>query len=161
MDCLLSAAGPAAEPRVHGEPLPIVVTPDNKWRWNEYHAMKEHLIYKFPSDCRMKRPLRDALEQGYATPTLGWLHPHDWPEIDLWHSIADLEEELRQRERTSVPSRRFSELEQRLKRTKCALAASIAPTSPFYSHRAVEALIVALQPDPKKRGRPPYFFDPD
>ncbi|KAG8158653.1 hypothetical protein KVR01_011775 [Diaporthe batatas] len=125
----------------HGRcPLPIRITKGNKWRWHPYDGMVKYHIYKFRHDVPEGARPRDHCV----------ITTVDWPES------ADEDTILTQYERRLMGEGDPDEdlirtCRERLKRTT-------TPTSRCYHWNEEEQ--AKLQPDPKKRGRPPYFFDP-
>lgn len=107
------------------EPLPIVITTDNKWRWHETEGMVHWNIFKFAGEVPRWLPSStddDDNDELY--------HPHDWPEEELEEIIIELENQQDGDQRTD---------ETRLMEAKEAMRTSITPTSPYW-HR-VEALM--------------------
>lgn len=116
-------------------PLTIEITPENKWRWDPYDARTRYHIFKhrhdIPSGPRPRR--KDVITE------------NTWPELIDHYKIAgaDLEGQ------TSDDSEKGREREK--------IAMTISPNSRLWE--AFREDIVRLQPDEKKQGRPPYFFD--
>lgn len=120
-------------------PLPIRITQENRWRWHPYDGRVEHNIYKF----------RHEVPQGARDRDHCVITPVDWPEyIDQDTIEREMEKQL---EGEDPDEDLIEACRERLKRT-------VTPTSRCYHWNEEEQS--KLQPDPKKRGRPPYFFDP-
>lgn len=110
------------------------VTPDNKWRWDPYDARTEYHIFKYPHDIpNGPRPRRKNV-----------VTDNTWPEIIDRNRLA---EEIEKNPSNSAA--------QNSARTKIAM--SISPNSRLWETFRED--IMRLQPDVKKQGRPPYFFD--
>lgn len=110
------------------------VTPDNKWRWDPYAARTEYHIFKYRHDIpNGPRPRRKDV-----------ITENTWPEIIDRNRLAE--------EFEGSPSNGAA---QNLARTRIAM--SISPNSRLWEIFRKD--IVRLQPDAKKQGRPPYFFD--
>ncbi|KAJ0120504.1 hypothetical protein J7T55_015233 [Diaporthe amygdali] len=116
-------------------PLPIEITPDNKWRWDPYDARTTYHIFKSRHDIpNSPRPRRKDV-----------ITANNWPEIidhskisgeDFEERPSDEAEKVRARER---------------------IAMTISPNSRLWE--TFKKDIMRLQPDEKRQGRPPYFFD--
>lgn len=125
-------------------PLPIRLTTENKWRWHAYEGMADYNIFKFRHEIpnpppRLRRP----------RPCPGVISMRDWPEL---HESQTIEQEAFKQLRRGVRDEDLiAACRERLKRIS-------TPTSRCYHWDDEEQS--RLQPDPKKRGRPPYFFDP-
>lgn len=117
-------------------PLPIEVTVENKWRWDPYDGMTEHHIFKFRQEIPEDRPRTRCIRRTI-----------DWPEIVEYEALR---EEYRKKE-AGEPS----DVEGARKR----LAQVITPSSIYWDGFS-ESEMLEIQPDERKRGRPPYFFDP-
>ncbi|KAG8158740.1 hypothetical protein KVR01_011183 [Diaporthe batatas] len=115
-------------------PLPIRIGFQNKWRWHHYEGMVDYNIFKFRHEVP-NYPRRRRRECVVCI--------KDWPELDeyqtIWSHRGVCDEDL------------IAACEERLKRIA-------TPTSACYHWDDEEQS--RLQPDPKKQGRPPYFFDP-
>ncbi|KAI3393264.1 hypothetical protein diail_4523 [Diaporthe ilicicola] len=120
-------------------PIPIKVTPNNRWRWDPYPAMVYHNIfrnrYEIP-DEHFQRSRREIITE------LSW--PECAEETELVEQAA--------RKAAGEPYDKPSLIEVDSKRLQ------ITPTSWYWDQRKDE--ICELEPDKKKQGRPPYFFDP-
>lgn len=135
MEFLLSDTPDSALPC----PFPITITDENRWRWHAYDGMVQHQIFKYRHEILPKQP-------GPAGHTLR--RPEDWPEV------GDYEIAWEQR-RKKATGQSYSEtlyisLMDKIKRT-------ITPTSRYWPE--FEEEIIRMEPNEKKRGRPPYFFD--
>lgn len=122
-------------------PLPIVVTMDNKWRWDEYKGIVHHNI----TSALVEDPIAPPRHRKKSN------HPHDWPEMEECFTIIDSSN--RSEESKCDSATELAHVALAVER----LMTTITPTSPFWS--AFAAQMERIQPDPKKRGRPPYFFD--
>ncbi|KAH8782652.1 hypothetical protein F5883DRAFT_130470 [Diaporthe sp. PMI_573] len=127
------------EPDLACSPLPISISKENRWRWNAYDALTEHHIFKNPYEI----PIEETFRRYDCT-----FRPSDWPEMDDYE-VGSLE--LRKKEAGQPYD------EDLLKTTWERLARTITPTSRYWNE--LEGEIVRIQPDRKKQGRPPYFFD--
>lgn len=120
-------------------PIPIKVTPDNRWRWDPYPAMVFHNIfrnkYEIP-DEHFQRSRREIIT------------PLSWPECAEETELV----EQAARKAACEPYDNPSLDEVDTKRLQ------ITPTSWYWDERKDE--ICEPEPDKKKQGRPPYFFDP-
>lgn len=116
------------------------ITEENRWRWHGYDGMVDHHIYKFRHEIpRWPRPRDHCV-----------ITTNDWPE---WRDQCTIEDEwINPLEGEAPPDKALvAASRERLRRTA-------TPTSRCYHWDEEEQ--AKLQPDPKKRGRPPYFFDP-
>lgn len=121
-------------------PLPVHITAENKWRWHPYDGMVDYHIYKFRHEIPTGARPRDHCDIGIK----------DWPEANEQQIIET--EGIKSLEEDEVYDEGLvAACWDRLKRTA-------TPTSRCYCWNDEEQS--RLQPDPKKRGRPPYFFDP-
>lgn len=119
--------------------LPITVGPENRWRWEPYEAMMSHNIFKNRHDIPMMRPKR---MQRCA------ISEYSWPE-----HIDDIEMSKQAAKKAAgEPYDEASLVESKRRRLQ------ITPTSMLWDRCKDE--IARLEPDRKKHGRPPYFFDP-
>lgn len=129
------------------EPLPIRITLGNQWRWDVYRGMAHYHIYKFPEDVPSINPQREMAAPTYCL--------NDWPEQRLeWIYVTFVSEVDRQRDYYL----RAQDVEDFLKLLLKGLRRMITPTSPYWS--ICKDAIAQEQPIRKRRGRPPYFFDP-
>lgn len=121
-------------------PLPIQITVENKWRWHHSIGRIHYNIFKYPSEVPW-------IEYRYGC--------HDYEGIRNWpenHEYEVIElEKIKKESGEPFDEALIAEMWSRIKRT-------ITPTSPFWEE--VEEDIVQMEPDKKKQGRPPYFFDP-
>lgn len=129
------------------EPLPIRINLDNKWRWDVYRGMRHYNIYKFPEDIPSINPQRETAAPIYC--------PKDWPEQRTERHYMKLVTEVDQQGGCRLIAQ---DVENFLKVLLKYLGSVITPTSPCWS-RCKDA-IAQEQPIRKRRGRPPYFFDP-
>lgn len=114
------------------------ITGENKWRWHAYEGMVDYHIFKFRHEIPLKRPRDHCV-----------ISEKDWPE---WLDECTIETEMIKRaDGEAYNEALVTAARERLKRTS-------TPTSRCYSWDDEEQS--RLQPDPKKRGRPLYFFDP-
>lgn len=119
-------------------PLPMRITQENKWRWHAYDGMVDYHIFKFRHEIPLERPRDHCV-----------ITEKDWPE---WVDECNIETELIKRaEGEGYDEALVTAARERSKRIS-------TPTSRCYHWNEEEQM--RLQPDPKKRGRPPYFFDP-
>lgn len=122
-------------------PLPMHITTENKWRWHAYEGMADYNIFKFRHEIP-NAPSRRRHRHFVVT-------RRDWPEL---HEKQILEQEGFKKLRGGVCDEELmAACRERLKQIS-------TPTSRCYYWNDEEQ--ARLQPDPKKRGRPPYFFDP-
>ncbi|KAG8156868.1 hypothetical protein KVR01_013281 [Diaporthe batatas] len=121
-------------------PIPIKVTPDNWWRWDPIPAMTEHNIF---------RNRYEVPDEHYTRSRRQVITDLTWPE-----SAEDAEAvERAARKAAGEP---YDDLPSPLPGDTRWL--QITPTSFLWDER--KDAICALEPDKKKQGRPPYFFDP-
>lgn len=133
MDFLLSP-----NPDPNRCPLPMRITEENKWRWHAYDGMVDHHIFKFRHEVPLVRHRDHCV-----------ITTKDWPE---WRDQDTIEIELiKMVDGEAYDEALVAAARERLRRTA-------TPTSRCYSWNEEEQS--RLQPDPKKQGRPPYFFDP-
>jgi hypothetical protein len=127
----------AESPVYENCPLPIEITSENKWRWDPYDASTRYHIFKhrhdIPSGPRPRR--KDVITED------------TWPELIDYYKLAkeDLE---------NGPSDEVAKAKAREK-----IATTISPSSRLW--KTFKEDIARLQPDEKRQGRPPYFFDPE
>lgn len=123
-------------PETTQAPLPITITLANRWRWDPYEAMATYHIFR--DRYERKLPPREAYVRKHG------IKGRDWPELaeiqKLRKAAMGLED---------VDEDEMSAAKERLRQ--------ITPTSRYWPQ--VEAEVCMLQPDKKKQGRPPYFFD--
>lgn len=119
-------------------PLPINITEENRWRWHAYEGMADHHIFKYRHEIPQRRP-RDHCS----------VTPEKWPELGDQQIIED--EMSKKAAGEPHDDALVTVTEDRLRRTT-------TPTSRVWHWDEDE--IAKLQPDKKKQGRPPYFFDP-
>lgn len=135
MDFLLS---PNLDTDANRCPLPIRITEENKWRWHAYDGMVDYHIFKFRHEIPRVRPREDCV-----------MTVQDWPE---WRYKDTIEtEQIKKLDGEAYDEALVAAARVNLRRTA-------TPTSRCYSWDGEE--MSRLQPDPKKQGRPPYFFDP-
>lgn len=121
-------------------PLPMRITTENKWRWHAYYGMVDYNIFKFRHEIP-NYPRRRRVDCVVSI--------KDWPELREQQTI---EQEWFRELRGGVRDEDLiTACRERLKRIS-------TPTSRCYYWDDEEQS--RLQPDPKKQGRPPYFFDP-
>lgn len=118
--------------------LPISITQDNKWRWHAYDGMVDHHIFKFRHEIPRVR-YRDHCV----------IKPTDWPEYEDQDTIE--EEMMKEADGEAWDEALVAAARERMRQT-------CTPTSRCYAWEAEE--MSRRQPDPKRQGRPPYFFDP-
>lgn len=129
IDFLLSES-----PDISHCPFPMEVTPDNKWRWDPYDARTKYHIFKHRHDIpKGSRPRRKDV-----------VTPNTWPEIIDRNRLADEFE-------GAAPDKAARDV------ARIRIAMTISPNSRLWE--AFREDIVRLQPDVKRQGRPPYFFD--
>lgn len=124
-------------------PFPIYITEDNKWRWDAYEGMAEYNIFKFRHEIR--DPPRRSLRRHHAKCVIS---VRDWPEY--WE-VSTI------RQQGAKPSRGEARDEALVAACRERLKRIITPTTACGEWDDEEQS--RLQPDPKKRGRPPYFFE--
>ncbi|KAG6368778.1 hypothetical protein INS49_002992 [Diaporthe citri] len=116
-------------------PLPIEVTSENKWRWDAYDARTKYHIFKHRHDIpNGPRPRRKDV-----------ITDNTWPEVIDHYKLAGQDPE-------SGP---YDEAENARARER--IAVTISPNSRLWE--TFKDDIARLQPDEKRQGRPPYFFD--
>lgn len=110
------------------------VTPENKWRWDPWDARKEYHIFKHRHDIpNGPRPRRKDV-----------VTPNTWPELIDHSRLANALQ--------GSPSDGATE-----EIARARIAMTISPNSRLWETFRDD--IVRLQPDVKRQGRPPYFFD--
>ncbi|KAG8159655.1 hypothetical protein KVR01_010292 [Diaporthe batatas] len=117
-------------------PLPIAITLANRWRWEPYEAMATYHIFRDRYERRL--PPREVYWRPHGT------KGKDWPElaeVQLLRRAAMGYERVAPAEISAATDRLMQ----------------ITPSSRYWYQ--VEAEVCRLQPDKKKQGRPPYFFD--
>ncbi|KUI56201.1 hypothetical protein VP1G_10845 [Cytospora mali] len=132
---LLSPNVPAMSSRC---PLPIKISMENKWRWHPYTGMADYHIFKYRHEIPQIRPRDHCV-----------ITPDFWPQAGL---DQILDEEF-YKTLNGEPSD-----EALVAAKKEQLRSTITPTSFFWPEHEKE--VAKMQPDKKKQGRPPYFFDP-
>ena len=120
-------------------PLPIRITRENKWRWHAYDGMVDYHIFKFRHEIPKGARRRDHCV----------ISIKDWPETYEQQTIEN--EGIKGLDGGACDEGLIAASLERLKRIA-------TPTSRCYHWNDEEQS--RLQPDPKKQGRPPYFFDP-
>lgn len=138
LDFLLS---PSPSPQIDTSlcPLPIRITLENKWRWHDYRGKADHHIFKFRHEIPREPPFRDHCV----------INPKDWPEYGDWALIE--EETMKPLDGGVCDAVLVAAAMERMRQIS-------TPTSRCYAWEEEE--MARRQPDPKRRGRPPYFFDP-
>lgn len=137
---LLSPTTPTTDTDPSHCPLPIYITRENKWRWRAYEGMVDYNIFKFRHEIPNGPPRR-------RNPCV--ISMKDWPELDEQQTIE--QEGFKELRGGVCDEDLIAACRERLKRIS-------TPTSRCYHWNDEEQS--RLQPDPKKQGRPPYFFDP-
>lgn len=121
-------------------PLPIEIPEDNRWRWHPYNSRVKHHIFRdrhqIPPPVGRRLRSKDKIVSS------------DWPEVFEQSRIV---RELAKKEAGELFDEVFvnAAIERNLQ---------VTPTSKIWSYR--EQRIKELEPDRKRQGRPPYFFDP-
>lgn len=139
MDFLLSTSSEAEPSRC---PLPILITQENKWRWHPYDGKVDYHIYKFRHEVPNGPKPRDHCD----------IDETDWPEV---FEQQEIETEMdKKMDGEDCDEERIIAARERMKQI-------VTPTSRIHPKRFWnEEEMSRLQPDPKKQGRSPYFFDP-
>lgn len=118
-------------------PLPIRMTPENRWRWDAYDAMTKYNIFR----NRHEIPRRSRGRPRCV------ISEHSWPNYTEACKRADEAAEQAAGEPYDVAFMTESE----------GRRLHVTPTSMLWDRLKDE--IAEQEPD-KKQGRPPYFFDP-
>lgn len=121
-------------------PLPITITAENKWRWNASSGRVIYNIFKYPSEVPIAIDRDSCHDRDEA---------RNWPENNDYEVIQ--REIMKRKSGESFDESLIAEMWSRIKKT-------ITPTS--YLWEELEQEIIEMEPDEKKQGRPPYFFDP-
>ncbi|KAK7698341.1 hypothetical protein SLS64_012589 [Diaporthe eres] len=119
-------------------PFPIEITLDNRWRWHPYDGMVKHHIFRNRHEIpEGRRPRRNDV-----------FSANDWPE-----RIEDINirRELAKKEAGEPFDEVFLTAAMETNR-------QVTPTSRLWDYHKKD--IMELEPDVKRQGRPPYFFDP-
>lgn len=119
-------------------PLPIQVTPENWWRWDPYEAMTSHNIFRNRYEIPEERP------HGRRRCVIS---AASWPEYP--EQILRSEEAAKKAAGEPYDESFLAKSETR--------RLHITPTSMLWDQW--KDLIAEQEPDEKKQGRPPYFFD--
>lgn len=139
-DLVAFLLSPTADTDLSNHPLPIRITGENKWRWHAYYGMIDYHIFKF----RHEIPNYPRRRRDHCVVSI-----KDWPEVYERQTID--QEGLKPLRGLARDEGLVAACQDRLKRIA-------TPTSRCYDWDDEEQS--RLQPDPKKQGRPPYFFDP-
>lgn len=131
------------DPRQTGpeEPLPWVITMDNKWRWDEYKAMAQYNIYKFRHEAAALNRRTDVPRRKGVPDVPVFHHPHDWPETELVDIFV--EEKLKEGGSANNSPRMMAAM--------ATMMTSTTPTSPYWRWREFATLVQEYeerQPDP-------------
>lgn len=119
-------------------PFPIKITPDNRWRWHPYSGRVKHHIWRN----------RHQIPQGPRPRAHCVIKANDWPEI---FEEIDIRRELAKKEAGEPFDEAFLAAAMETNR-------QVTPTSRLWDYH--KKTIMELEPDEKRQGRPPYFFDP-
>lgn len=119
-------------------PFPIEITLDNRWRWHPYYAMvKYHIFRNWHEIPEGPRPREPHVVNAYG-----------WPERI---EGINTRRELAKKEAGEPFDEVFLTAAMETNR-------QVTPTSRLWEYHKKD--IMELEPDVKRQGRPPYFFDP-
>lgn len=121
-------------------PFPVEITPENRWRWHPYSGRVEHHIWRNRHQTPPAEPRRRRARCV--------IKANDWPE--LFEEIG-IRRELAKKGAGEPFDEAFLTAAMETNR-------QVTPTSRLWEYHKNE--IMELEPDSKRQGRPPYFFDP-